>query len=150
MENPHLDNPNVETTSQINTNIINTKKQIDKDDKTISSFFVAEEHNILTLELIDRGYINETDTQIFYYDKLFEDLLMDGNSYKDLICIIHYIVPRVVKRNFEDEDGNIIKNKYGYFKSSIESNIHKLNNPIENLWDYDEDLFNDFYSDYSK
>ena len=122
MENPHLDNPNVETTSQINTNIINTKKQIDKDDKTISS----------------------------YYDKLFEDLLMDGNSYKDLICIIHYIVPRVVKRNFEDEDGNIIKNKYGYFKSSIESNIHKLNNPIENLWDYDEDLFNDFYSDYSK
>ena len=150
MENPHLDNPNVEMATQINTNIINTKKQIDKDDKTISSFFVAEEHNILTLELIDSGYINETDTQIFYYDKLFEDLLTDGNSYKDLICIIHYIVSRVVKRNFEDEDGNIIKNKYGYFKSSIESNIHKLNNPIENLWDYDEDLFNDFYSDYSK
>ena len=150
MENPHLDNPNVEMATQINTNIINTKKQIDKDDKTISSFFVAEEHNISTLELIDSGYINETDTQIFYYDKLFEDLLTDGNSYKDLICIIHYIVSRVVKRNFEDEDGNIIKNKYGYFKSSIESNIHKLNNPIENLWDYDEDLFNDFYSDYSK
>ncbi len=108
--------------------------------KTISSFFVAEEHNILTLELIDRGYINETDTQIFYYDKLFDDLLTGGNSYKDLICIIHYIVPRVVKRNFEDEDGNIIKNKYGYFKSSIESNIHKLKNPIENLWDFDEDF----------
>ena len=48
------------------------------------------------------------------------------------------------------EDIVFIKNKYGYFKSSIESNIHKLNNPIENLWDYDEDLFNDFYSDYSK
>lgn len=146
-----MDLGDVEKDTQINTNIINTKKQIDKDDKAkISSFFVAEEHNILTLELIDRGYINENDTQIFYYDKLFEDLLTDGNSYKDLICIIHYIVPRVVKRNFEDEDGNIIKNKYGYFKSSIESNIHKLNNPIENLWDYDEDLFNDFYSDYSK
>ena len=81
---------------------------------------------------------------------MFEDLLTDGNSYKDLICIIHYIVPRVVKRNFEDEDGNIIKNKYGNFKCSIESNIHKLNNLIENLWDYDEDLFNDLYSDYSK
>lgn len=146
-----MDLGDVEKDTQINTNIINTKKQIDKDDKAkISSFFVAEEHNILTLELIDRGYINENDTQIFYYDKLFEDLLTDGNSYKDLICIIHYIVPRVVKRNFEDEDGNIIKNKYGYFKSSIESNIHKLNNPIENLWDYDEDLFNDLYSDYSK
>lgn len=141
MENPHLDNPNVENQLQININKQNMNKQIDKDDKTISSFFVAEEHNILTLELIDRGYINETDTQIFYYDKLFDDLLTEGNSYKDLICIIHYIVPRVVKRNFEDEDGNIIENKYGYFKSSIESNIHKLKNPIDNLWDYDEDLW---------
>ena len=46
MENPHLDTPNVETTTQINTN-----KKIDKDDKTkISSFFVPEEHNKLTLE----------------------------------------------------------------------------------------------------
>ena len=27
-------NPDVETIAQINTNIINTKKQIDKDDKT--------------------------------------------------------------------------------------------------------------------
>ena len=33
---------------------INTNKKIDKDDKTkISSFFVVEEHNILTLELGD-------------------------------------------------------------------------------------------------
>ena len=119
---------------------INTNKQIDKDDKTISSFFVAEEHNMLTLELINRGYINENDTQIFYYDKLFENLLADDNSYKDLIYIINYIVPRVVKRNFEDEDGNIIENKYGYFKSSIESNIHKLKNPIDNLWNFDDEF----------
>ena len=62
-----MDLGDVEKDTQINTNIINTKKQIDKDDKAkISSFFVAEEHNILTLELIDRGYINENDTQISY------------------------------------------------------------------------------------
>ena len=41
-DNPHLDIPNMEEQLQINTNIINTKKQIDKDDKTISSFFVSE------------------------------------------------------------------------------------------------------------
>lgn len=139
-ENPYLDIPDMEHQPQINTNIINTKKQIDKDDKTISSFFVAEEHNILTLELIERGYIKETDTQIFYYDKLFEELLEDDNSYKDLLCVIHYIVPRVVKRNFEDEEGNPINNKYGYFKNSIESNLHKLKNPIENLWDFEDDF----------
>ena len=116
---------------------INTKEKIDKDDKTISSFFVPEEHNILTLELIDRGYINEEDIQIFYYDKLFENLLYDGNEYKDLIQIIHYIVPRVINRNFKDEEGNIIENKYGYFKNSIESNIRRLSE--EDLWD-DKDL----------
>ena len=140
-ENPYLDVPDMENQPQINTNIINTKKQIDKDDKTISSFFVAEEHNILTLELIERGYINETDTQIFYYDKLFEDLLSEDNSYKDLLCVIHYIVPRVVNREFKDEDGNVIENKYGYFKNSVESNLYKLKNPIENLWDFDDEYY---------
>ena len=140
MENPHLDTPNVETTTQINTNIINTKKQIDKDDKTkISSFFVAEEHNRLTLELIERGYINEYDIQIFYYDKLFNKLLEEDNSYQDLIQIIHYIVPRVVRRGFRDENDNIIENKFGYFKNSIISNIHRLNLDIDDLWG-EEDL----------
>lgn len=93
-----------------------------------------------TIPFLKRGYIKETDTQIFYYDKLFEDLLNDDNSYKDLLCIIHYIIPRVVKRDFKDDDGNVIENKYGYFKSSIESNLHKLKNPIENLWNFEDDF----------
>lgn len=131
MEIPHLDIPNVENTTQINTN-----KQIEKDDKTkISSFFVAEEHNLLTLELIDRGYLTENDMQIFYYDNLFEQLLKGENSYKDLIQIIHYIVPRVINRNFKDEDGNVIVNKFGYFKNAIIDNINKLNKRNESLWE---------------
>lgn len=133
------DNGNAQKDTQINTNIINTKKQIDKDDKTkISSFFVPEEHNRLTLELIERGYINEDDIQIFYYDKLFNKLLEEDNSYQDLIQIIHYIVPRVVKREFRDEDGNVIENKFGYFKNSIISNIHRLNLDIDDLWEEDD------------
>lgn len=124
-------NPDMENATQINTN-----KQIEKDDKTkISSFFVAEEHNILTLELIDRGYLTENDVQIFYYDNLFEQLLKEENSYKDLIQIIHYIVPRVINRNFKDEDGNVIVNKFGYFKNAIIDNINKLNKRNENLWE---------------
>ena len=145
MENPHLDNPNVETTPQINTNITNTKKQIDKDDKTkISSFFMPEEHNRLTLELIERGYISEDDTQIFYYDKLFENLLEEGNTYKDLLMIMHYIIPRVKGRNFRDEDDNPIENRFGYFKNAIISNINMLNANIEDIWRDDEyDWLND-------
>lgn len=130
---------------QINTNKQNTKKQIDKDDKTkISSFFVPEEHNILTLELIDKGFIKKEDIQIFYYDNLFEQLIQDGNSYKDLVKIIHYIIPRVIKRNFKDEDGNEIENKFGYFKNAIISNINRLNTDIEDLWGEEE--LEDIYS----
>lgn len=136
MGNPQLDIPNVESATQKNTNIIKTKIQIDKDDKTkISSFFVPEEHNILTLELVNRGYINESDTQIFYYDKLFKHLLEEGNSYKDLVQIVYYIIPRVVNKKFKDEDGNFIENKFGYLKSAIISNINKININLNNLWD---------------
>ena len=130
-----------EKDTQINTNKENIKEQIDKDDKTkIPSFFVAEEHNILTLELINRGYITESDIQIFYYDKLFYQLLEENNSYQDLIQIIHYIVPRVVKRKFKDEDVNIIENKFVYFKNPMLSNINKLNLEVEDLWsDFNEE-----------
>lgn len=115
-------------------------------DKLINFFYsIPEEHNILTLELIDRGYINENDTQIFYYDKLFNQLLDENNSYKDLIQIIHYIIPRVVSRKFKDEDGNFISNKFGYFKNAIISNINRLNLDIDDLWgDDDIDSLYDF------
>lgn len=57
---------------------------------------------------------------------------------KDLVKIIHYIIPRVIKRNFKDEDGNEIENKFWYFKNAIISNINKLNTDIENLWGEEE------------
>ena len=47
MGNPQLDIPNVESATQKITNIIKTKIQIDKDDKTkISSFFMCAVHGI--------------------------------------------------------------------------------------------------------
>ena len=109
----------------------------------------GEEHNILTLELIERGYIKEEDTQIFYYDKLFNNLLKDGNSYKDLLTYIHYIIPRVVSRGFKDEEDNLIENKFGYFKNAIISNIKKLNNQIDDLWGED-DLYDDYFENERK
>lgn len=126
--------------TQINTNKQNTKEQIDKDDKTKkSSFFDAEEHNPLTIDLLNRQFINELDTQIFYYDKLFDELLQE-HSFKDLVMINHYIIPRVIERGFKDEYGEDIENKFGYFKNSILNNIDKLkNNEIE--WDEETGWF---------
>ena len=138
-----MDLGDVEKDTQINTNY-----KDDDDKNKITSFFVAEEHNILTLELIDKGYINEEDTNIFYYDELFEKLLLKGNSYKNMVKVIHYIVSKVVENNFQDENGNIIGNKYGYFKSSIINNLKilKARESEEELWteEYIKDLLDSF------
>ncbi len=139
MENPHLDEPDMEISIQINTNILNTKEQIDKGDKTKSSFFIAEEHNGLTLNLINRGYINESDLQVFYYDKMYDDLLDDDNSYRDLLIISDYVVSRVIKRDFKDDDGNVIKNKFGYLKEGIYVNIRRSHLDLDDLWGLNDD-----------
>lgn len=121
--NQDTENLYLENDTQLNTNKQITNKQIDKDDKTkISPFFVSKEHNRFTLELINTKYINENDSQIYYYDDLFEKLLED-NSYSDLMTMIHYIVPRVISNKFKDEDGKEIKNKFGYFKNAINQSI---------------------------
>ena len=122
-----MDELDMENVTQKSTNI-----QIDKDDKTNFDKNI----NYLTLELIKKGYIDENDSQIFYYNDLFEELL-EENDFVDLIKIIHYIVPRVVKNKFYDEEGYKIENKYGYMKNAIYNNINKLNINSEELWEDD-------------
>ena len=53
---------------------------------------------------------------------------------------------RVTSRNFIDEDGNEIKNKYGYFKNAMESNFQKLNSLPQEL--YPDDPSDSFWDDY--
>ena len=152
VQNPPVDVPPVENDTQINTKEINIKEQIDKADKTKSTFFYAEDHNPLTIDLINRGFIEKEDIQIFYYDDLFDNLI-ENYEFKDLITINHYIIPRVIERDFCDEDGNKIGNKFGYFKNAILNNIDKLkNNELE--WDEETGWFKetenklDIYEEY--
>lgn len=135
-ENPDMDYPDMENPTQINTNIQNTKKQNDKEDredKPKSSFFDTGKHNRLTLELIDRKYIAKDDIQLYFYDNLFDELLID-NSYVDLIMVLHYILARVKWNKYKDEYGNEIENKYGYLKESIYNNLEIINAEYEELW----------------
>lgn len=136
MENLDLDFQDIEFNTQQNTNKQSIKEQIDKDDKTKSSNIFKDNHNYLTIDLIDRGYILKTDSQIYYYDKLFEKLLQE-HELTDLMMIIHYIIPRVLERGFNDENGNKIDNKYGYLKQSVLNNINRLKN---NELEWDEEL----------
>lgn len=145
---PNTDFPYTEKPSTDNPPQINTNEQIDKVDKTDLPQNDVEEvkHNILTLELINLNYISENDVTSFYYDNLFKQYLSEGRNYKELYSAIHYIVPRVINRNFVDEEGKEITNKYGYFKNAIESNFRKLESYSEEL--YSDDRFSSFYDDF--
>jgi len=145
-----------EKDTQINTNQTSTKETINKINKTTgeeekSSSFFSEKHHSLTKDLIKRKYLEEDDIELGKYDKLFKKLLED-NSFDDIVSITHYVVSNVVKRNFKNEDNDIIENKFGYLKYSIENNIEKFKNK-ELIWDDDVGWFkddNDFYDEIEK
>lgn len=88
----------------------------------------------MTLNLINRGYIKEEDIQMFYYDNMYEKLLDEDNSYRDLLIISDYVVNKVNKNNFKDEEGNYIENRFGYLKEAINANIRRMNLDIDDLW----------------
>lgn len=126
---------------QTDTDIINTNINKDKEDKPLkeytSSFFNPSEHNRLTLELIDIGYVDKEDLQLYQYDDFFEELLKD-NSYRELIRVFNYVTSKVIERDFIDEEGFEIKNKFGYLKSSMISNINRFKNMPDELYSYDD------------
>lgn len=111
------------------------KEQKDKVDKTKNNIF-DNNHNFLTIDLIDRKYIFKDDNDIYNYDRLFESLLNEYEA-SDLLMILHYIIPRVLDKNFIDENGAKITNKFGYLKTSILNNIARLKN---NELEWDEEL----------
>lgn len=60
--------------------------------------------------------------------------------------ILHYIIPRVLDRDFVDGNGGRIANKFGYLKNTILNNIVSLkNNKLE--WDEELGWFKDVEED---
>lgn len=137
-EYPSTDSPMTVDQRQLKDLII--KDKIDKTELRNS------EHNEFTKELIKYKYIEDDDSSSFLFDQLFEDYLEKGYTKRELMMSIHYIVPRVIDRKFEDEEGYKINNKFGYFKNALESNFLKLENFKKDIYseDYCEDLLKDF------
>ena len=147
-EKPGLVKPDVVKPSNYisNNNILNNNN--DKYDKYngLEDFeiFNGEKirHNQLTELLISFGYVEQDDYKsLTSYDNLFLNYLDDNHSVRELTKMITYIVPRVVDRDFLDEDNNEIKNRIGYLKSSLEQNWRKFEsmNEEKELWS-DEDI----------
>lgn len=133
-ENRSSDNRITENQQELSNNKL--KDINDKYDKTSNKEI---KHNPLTEDLVKKKYVdNDNHYVLFLFDKLFNEYLANGKSYMELFGAIHYIVPRVVDRNFVDEEGNKINNKYGYFKTALESNFEKLNNIPNELYSESE------------
>ena len=126
------------------TDITNNELNNDKKENIDKTYFI--QHKALIKELFRYDYITEDDEQLPLYDSLFNKLLSDGYTYTEIYSSIHYILPKVMSRNLNDEDGKEITNKFGYFKTSIETNFRKLNSLNEEL--YPEDDNSSFWDDY--
>lgn len=137
---PYMDKPEMVSSYQSNNN-----KVIDKKDK-IDKTYQPIEHSIFTKELIHQKYITQDDVSSFYFDDLFNEYLEANYSYGDIFHLINYVVTKVKLRNFKDENGNPIQNKYLYLKRSMESNVGKLNNLPNEL--YPENPNDPFWNDY--
>lgn len=75
-------------------------------------------HNQLTELLISFGYVEQDDYKsLTSYDNLFLNYLDDNHSVRELTKMITYIVPRVVDRDFLDEDNNEIKNRNSSYRN---------------------------------
>lgn len=137
--------PGVVEPDMVNQREIN-KEEINSNNKDKNENIDKPKHRPLINELIRLDYIKEDEEQIPFYDSFFDKLIQNGKSYVDIYSAIHYVVPKVISRNFIDEEGKEIKNKFGYLKTSIESNIRKFENLNEEL--YPEDENSSFWDSY--
>lgn len=119
--NPYTDMPYSQKDTQINTKIINTNKQ-DKIDKT----------NPIINELIKRNFIEITDLDLYSYDSLIKELLNEYD-YKQVIISTKYVLSKWIENKGLDEYGNEIKNKFGYFRKSLENNLIRLTEQLKPL-----------------
>ena len=144
MDNPELDEPVMDNLHQLNTNKLNNKELNNnisniknKKDKLDKSYLAFDQMNMITKSLIKKHYIDEDDSSIFRYNDFFEELLENGHSYRELLDDCSYVISKVQSRNYLDENGNQIKDKFNYLKSSILARISRLNYLNEESEEYD-------------
>ena len=89
-KSPYIDFPHTENQTQISTNKQNTNIK----DKNFHDIPPVNEINKSTLGLINKGYIKSENSDIVYYNKLFEKILQIYD-YKDIIIVTHYILNRL-------------------------------------------------------
>ena len=134
--NPGVDNPSVDNQVQRNTN---KEDKIDKEiyTKKIDNKLLIENNTILK-KLIQDKYITINDLELYKYDELIRELLLQYD-YSQILKATNYIMSLFKSHKGKDEEENDIINKFGYYKESILNNLYQLNseNDLDWLDDYE-------------
>ncbi len=146
-EKPHLVEPGLDKPSNNINKKNNINNKYDKFDKLDLKALKEEElkHDSLTEQLIEMNYVDSNDYKsLTSLDNLFSNYRDEGHSTKELSNMILYIVPKVIARDFLDEDGEEITNRVGYLKASLDSNWQKFKSYSEPLYPEIDDSIDDF------
>ena len=68
------------------------------------------------------------------YSDLF-NFLLSNYSYQQVIMSTNYIIKRWKDNKGLDENGQVIENKYGYFKAAMENNLIKISTYVSLGWE---------------
>ena len=110
---PPINLPLVVNDNEIN--IINNKINIDKNKLNLC---------FLTKHLIDWNFIELNDNNLYSYDAFLSNLLIDGKyTYDEIMKVVAYVVTRIIKNNYLDENQQPINNLLSYFKNSCINNL---------------------------
>ena len=123
-----LDNQIFENEVESINNKINNDNNLDKKDKTL---------NFITNELIERKFIEKGDLNLLDYNNFFNKLLEDYD-YLLILTVVNYVVTHMKYNKGFDEQGNIITDKYNYFRISVLNNIALLKNKETNSFSWEE------------
>lgn len=108
---------------------------IEINDKTLP----LPKHNFITLELVRRKLIKDSDEfEKYLYDALFEELLL-RYEFKTVLVATSYLISKLNQHQMKNEEGNRIENVYAYFSKSIKFNLKKISGELYIDW-MDEDF----------
>lgn len=122
------DMENCDNNKLINNKIINNKDELDE---TLISGY--------TKELIRRNFISKDDFDLNRYEELYNTLKQEYD-YQLIYMCSNYIIKMMKLNRNKDEYGNIIEDRYNYFKTSLINNLSYITND-EPLWDFDDDIY---------
>ena len=141
LDNPELENQVIYQRNNIKEEIIKDKKDknyiinseieldniLEEIEKLPDKKKTKEDYlmNPFINKLIKEKYITSHDDELAFYDAFFNTLLEKGFSMNDINIKVDYVLHKLNEREFKDERGDDIKNRFKYLSSSVWNNFKR-------------------------